>query len=77
MVSLKDAPSDAKIDALKVSRSVSRTKDIASARETGSSQFKLTDQKAVDEGAQSNVAPIVSIENTVMFDGNFECANID
>jgi hypothetical protein len=43
MVSLKDAPSDAKIDALKVSRSVSRTKDIASARETGSSQFKLTD----------------------------------
>ena len=77
MVSLKDAPPDAKVEALKVSRSVSRTKDIASARDTSSSQFKLTDQKAADDVSQSNAAPMVSIENTVMFDGNFECSNID
>lgn len=43
MVSLKDAPPEAKVEALKVSRSVSRTKDIASARDTGNSQFKLTE----------------------------------
>ncbi len=77
MVSLKDAPPDSKVEALKVSRSVSRTKDIASARDTGSSQFKLTDQKATEDVTQSNVAPMVSIENTIIFDGNFECSNID